>query len=117
MMDSDQAGALFAALQRANAIRGVLLTTTDLLLALVASRCELARAPVTGTSIGHIVRAVLAAGVMPADGVEWINLIDAHIASLPPSIVCPHCKSVSYNPEDVANRYCPRCHVFHEARP
>lgn len=31
----------------------------------------------------------------------------------PPSFTCPRCGSVSYNPHDIENRYCARCHVFH----
>ena len=30
----------------------------------------------------------------------------------PPSITCPICGSVSFNPGDIANRYCGRCHLF-----
>lgn len=29
-----------------------------------------------------------------------------------PSFTCPRCGAVSYNPNDIANRYCGRCHVF-----
>jgi hypothetical protein len=31
-----------------------------------------------------------------------------------PLIDCPLCHWTSYNPNDVANRYCGHCHVFHE---
>jgi hypothetical protein len=30
----------------------------------------------------------------------------------PPSITCPFCGLTSYNPNDVKQRYCGRCHVF-----
>jgi hypothetical protein len=30
------------------------------------------------------------------------------------SITCKRCKLTSHNPNDVAQRYCGRCHVFHE---
>ena len=31
----------------------------------------------------------------------------------PPSkFVCPFCRAVSYNPNDIRERYCGRCHVF-----
>lgn len=30
----------------------------------------------------------------------------------PPSFRCPRCGAVSYNPHDLAARYCGRCHVF-----
>ena len=33
------------------------------------------------------------------------------------SIVCPKCGMVSYNPNDVANRYCGACHAFHADLP
>lgn len=29
-----------------------------------------------------------------------------------PTHTCPHCGAVSHNPNDVANRYCGRCHHF-----
>jgi len=30
------------------------------------------------------------------------------------SIMCLECGRISIHPADVKNRYCPRCHVFHE---
>lgn len=30
------------------------------------------------------------------------------------SITCPRCGAVSYNPNDIVQRYCGRCHQFHE---
>lgn len=30
------------------------------------------------------------------------------------SITCLMCGATSYHPEDIRNRYCGRCHVFHE---
>jgi rubrerythrin len=30
----------------------------------------------------------------------------------PPSFVCPLCDARSYNPNDIAQRYCGRCHAF-----
>lgn len=29
-----------------------------------------------------------------------------------PSFTCPRCQAVSYNPNDISERYCGRCHVF-----
>jgi predicted amidophosphoribosyltransferase len=29
-----------------------------------------------------------------------------------PSFTCPRCGSVSYNPNDIRERYCGRCHAF-----
>jgi hypothetical protein len=35
-----------------------------------------------------------------------------------PYIVCPRCGSVSHHPKDISERYCGRCHRFHdETRP
>lgn len=31
-----------------------------------------------------------------------------------PSITCPRCRWTSYNPNDVEQRYCGHCHMFHE---
>lgn len=28
------------------------------------------------------------------------------------TFTCPRCEAVSHNPNDAANRYCGRCHVF-----
>lgn len=33
------------------------------------------------------------------------------------SITCRHCGHVSWNPKDVAEKYCAACHVFHEELP
>jgi hypothetical protein len=30
----------------------------------------------------------------------------------PPSFVCPKCEAVSYNANDMAHRYCVKCHQF-----
>jgi hypothetical protein len=30
----------------------------------------------------------------------------------PPSYTCPRCHLVSYNPNDIKERYCGRCHEF-----
>lgn len=30
----------------------------------------------------------------------------------PPSFTCPRCGAVSFNPNDIRERYCGRCHVF-----
>ena len=29
-------------------------------------------------------------------------------------IICLGCHLISHNPNDVENRYCPHCHVFHD---
>ena len=34
------------------------------------------------------------------------------IRRAPPSFVCPHCGAESFNPNDIAQRYCGRCHAF-----
>jgi hypothetical protein len=28
------------------------------------------------------------------------------------SFICPHCGTESFNPNDIRERYCGRCHVF-----
>jgi ribosomal protein S27AE len=33
-------------------------------------------------------------------------------SSAPPSFVCPRCGAESYNPNDIRESYCGRCHVF-----
>jgi ribosomal protein S27AE len=35
----------------------------------------------------------------------------------PPSYVCPRCGARSFNPNDIRERYCGRCHVFQEDEP
>jgi hypothetical protein len=35
----------------------------------------------------------------------------------PPSFACPRCRRRSFNPHDIAERYCGACHVFHEDGP
>jgi len=32
----------------------------------------------------------------------------------PSSIVCGTCEMESYNPNDIKNKYCGNCHIFHE---
>lgn len=34
-----------------------------------------------------------------------------------PSIICPQCGAESYHPTDIRERYCGRCHQFHEMMP
>jgi hypothetical protein len=116
MMDSDQVSALLAAVTRNKMLSNVLAFSSDLILALVASRAELAHANISAHAARLVVRNVMA-DKPPGSAAEWIARIDAFIAALPPSILCPHCKLISYQPEDVANRYCGHCHVFHEATP
>jgi hypothetical protein len=31
-----------------------------------------------------------------------------------PYIVCPRCGAVSHHPKDISERYCGRCHRFHD---
>lgn len=38
----------------------------------------------------------------------------ATAAQQQPYIVCPRCGVVSHNPKDVSERYCGRCHRFHD---
>lgn len=39
------------------------------------------------------------------------------VTALIGSIVCPQCGRRSYNPHDVAQRYCGKCHQFHADMP
>jgi len=43
----------------------------------------------------------------------YVILIGAR-PGLPPAIKCLICERVSYNPNDIAQRYCGFCHHFHE---
>jgi len=38
-------------------------------------------------------------------------------AAAPPAFRCPSCGAVSYNPHDIRERYCGRCHHFVDVRP
>jgi hypothetical protein len=37
------------------------------------------------------------------------------LQALPPSIQCPRCRKISFNPRDVVERYCGFCNNWHEA--
>jgi len=41
------------------------------------------------------------------------RIVNAHRADL--VFVCPRCRRVSYNQNDVRERYCSACHVFADA--
>jgi hypothetical protein len=41
-------------------------------------------------------------------------LLDQVEGKEPPSIACPRCGRVSYNMNDVVQRYCGACHEFHD---
>ncbi len=53
---------------------------------------------------------------------KW-NTANARLANKPfddlfatkpqPSITCPRCGMTSYNPNDIEQRYCGNCHMFH----
>jgi len=115
MMDNDQVDALLSAVKQNRMLHSVLMTTTDLVVALVASRCEVHHLNITAYAARLIVRGVMADKKPPTDAAEWIARIDAVLMALPPATKCPHCGLISYNPDDVANRYCGNCHVFYEA--
>lgn len=34
-----------------------------------------------------------------------------------PSFTCPNCQTISYNPNDIAQRYCGACHAFVDDAP
>jgi len=44
---------------------------------------------------------------------ETIGTIDRTQEPAVPSITCPTCSRVSYNPTDIRERYCGFCHRFH----
>lgn len=44
-----------------------------------------------------------------SDHIDRSNLV----ANLQPYIVCPRCGSVSHHPKDISERYCGKCHRFH----
>lgn len=48
----------------------------------------------------------------PADAVDAAASIDGAVTI--PSITCPVCGAVSYHPADIEQRYCGRCHQFHD---
>jgi len=48
---------------------------------------------------------------MSAPLTYWIKDDGDHL----PSITCLFCGFTSYNPHDIEERYCGRCHRFHEA--
>jgi hypothetical protein len=37
---------------------------------------------------------------------------ESRSGSKPPSFVCPHCGAESFNPNDIRERYCGRCHAY-----
>lgn len=41
-----------------------------------------------------------------------LNLEEKDRPPTRPSYTCPRCAAVSYNPTDIAERYCGRCHQF-----
>jgi hypothetical protein len=41
-----------------------------------------------------------------------IERLDVRRVDGPPSFTCPHCGRTSYNPNDIAQRYCGACHQF-----
>ncbi len=53
----------------------------------------------------------------------WVHLIGhksyrgyvvAHVDGVTSSITCLICGRTSFNPTDIAQKYCGACHVFHE---
>lgn len=68
------------------------------------------------TSRGHVVTHL---GTMCGQSVAWITGKSGCVAITAlspseelPSFTCPRCGAVSFNPNDMANRYCGRCHDF-----
>lgn len=46
---------------------------------------------------------------------EQIGTIDRTAEPPVPAFHCPRCHGISYNPNDIANRYCGLCHEFFDA--
>lgn len=75
---------------------------------------EIIGGPITST--GHVVRHL---GTVCQQPVAWITgkagcvaIAALSLAEEPPSFICPRCGAVSFNPNDVVNGYCGRCHDF-----
>lgn len=45
---------------------------------------------------------------------EALDGLRVTVTRLTPSITCPTCGAVSYNRNDIEQRYCGACHQFHE---
>jgi hypothetical protein len=54
------------------------------------------------------IMALIASEVMAQEGVRY------WISPGGDSITCTKCRKTSRNPQDVAQRYCGHCHVFHD---
>lgn len=50
---------------------------------------------------------------IPIRAIAGANLLLAQL----PSITCPHCGSTSYNPMDIAHKFCGCCDRFHDDPP
>jgi len=42
-----------------------------------------------------------------------MSVVEAQTFVPEPSIECPRCRRRSFNPNDIRERYCGACHVFH----
>jgi RecJ-like exonuclease len=51
---------------------------------------------------------------LECNGSGIVSCCDA-AGSNTPSFACPRCGAVSYNPNDIRERYCGRCHQFADA--
>jgi hypothetical protein len=49
---------------------------------------------------------------LECNGSGVVSGCDAAGSSSPPSFVCPRCGAQSFNPNDIRERYCGRCHAF-----
>ena len=57
---------------------------------------------------------LISAGEIKRLGEQWTGVRDKRLKDhLDPSYECPDCHSVSYNSNDIANKYCGACHRFH----
>lgn len=52
---------------------------------------------------------------MTYDNWKTTNLDDERLGPEPEqSIACPRCGKTSHHPQDIAQRYCGFCHIFHD---
>lgn len=53
----------------------------------------------------------------PAKVLTWTVTPDRFELARPPHFTCPRCGAVSYNRNDITERYCGRCHTFLDDMP
>jgi len=66
----------------------------------------------TGFTGEAVVDLLTREGIRPGDIRQTRHILDQDVV---PSIICPRCGWRSYNPHDIAERYCGHCREFHDA--